>query len=528
MRAVDVVIVGLGPTGATLAGLLGQRGLRVAAFDRLPDLYPLPRAAGFDHEVMRVIQELGLAERMLPHVAPYRPSEYRGVDGQLIKRFDMAPPPHRLGWAPNYVFDQPAFERLLRARLSELPSVRFACSAEVTGWEQSGRSVRVEVRHADGATETVEAKYLIACDGGSSPIRKGLGIGLEDLQFDEHWLVVDALVNRDRLASLPQTQVQYCEPARPSTFVVLTGQHRRWELMLLPGESLSESFPEAELWPLLARWIKPGDARLWRAAAYRFHGLVAERWREGRILLAGDSAHMTPPFMAQGMCQGIRDALNLAWKLERVIAGGVPDSLLDSYETERRPHVTATTLAAMALGRIICERDETKARARDRRMLEECGGEVGTTIRQTMLPDVSGGLIAAGALGAGSLFPQPRVRTFGRPDVRRLDDVTGSCLRVLVHGDGSGEEEAALFDLVQRVDGRLVCLEGDAPRSTSSGLSVAEEGSLLRDWMAAHRACFAIVRPDHCVYATAATAVEAARHVRALGTALGLVRPEAG
>ena len=405
----DVIVVGLGPTGATLAALLAQHGLRVAAFDRLPDLYPLPRAIGLDHEALRIWQSLGLSEALAPHIAPYRPSEYLGVDGQRIKRLDMAPPPHRLGWAPNSVFDQPAVEGVLRAHLAAQPGVHLAVSHEVLALEEQDGQVVATVRTERGVLQTWTADWAVACDGGASPTRKRLGIPLEDLAFDEPWLVVDALVHPDKLDALPQTQVQYCEPARPSTFVVGPGRHRRWELMLLPGEPLHEHWPEEALWPMLARWIRPGEATLWRAAAYRFHGLVAQRWRAGRILLAGDAAHMTPPFMAQGMVQGLRDAANLAWKLARVLRQGAPEQLLDTYEAERKPHVTATTRTAIALGRVICERDPAAARARDERLRAEHGGTVPTTIRQSMLPDLDAGLIAAGSPGAGSLFPQPRV-----------------------------------------------------------------------------------------------------------------------
>lgn len=216
MLEVDVIIVGVGPTGAVLAGLLAQHGIRVAAFDRLPDLYPLPRAIGFDHEVMRVMQELGIVERVSRHTAAYRPSEYRGVAGQLIKRLDMAPPPHRLGWAPNHVFDQPAFEREIRQRLSELDGVQVHYSADVTATGEQEDGVWADVTLADGRPLRCRARYLVACDGGSSPVRKRLGIALEDLGFDEPWLVVDAIVPDAKLAELPQTQVQYCEPSGPA------------------------------------------------------------------------------------------------------------------------------------------------------------------------------------------------------------------------------------------------------------------------------------------------------------------------
>ena len=245
MTEVDVLIVGLGPTGAALAGLLGQRGVSVAVFDRLPDLYPLPRAIGMDHEVLRVVQELGLADSLAPHMQPYQPSEYRGADGQLIRRLESAPPPYKLGWAPNYVFEQPAFERLLRGRIAELPNVAVHRSAEVQGVGQDDEGAWADVRLNEG-TDAVRfrGRYLIACDGGASVIReKILGITMEDLGFHEPWLVVDVLVNEDKLAKLPQTQVQYCEPERPSTYVTCVGNHRRWEITLNPGDRSSGVFP---------------------------------------------------------------------------------------------------------------------------------------------------------------------------------------------------------------------------------------------------------------------------------------------
>ncbi len=520
---VDVFVVGLGPTGATLAALLARAGLRIAVFDRLPDLYPLPRAIGLDHEALRIWQSLGLGEALAPHIAPYRPSEYLGVDGQRIKRLDMAPPPHRLGWAPNHVFDQPAVERVLRAHLAAQPGVHLAVSHDVLGLEAHDDQVVATVRTDSGATQTWTAAWAVACDGGSSPVRKRLGIPLEDLAFDEAWLVVDALVNPDKLEALPQTQVQYCEPARPSTFVVGPGRHRRWELMLLPGEPLHETWPEDALWPLLARWIRPGEATLWRAAAYRFHGLVAQRWRAGRILLAGDAAHMTPPFMAQGMVQGLRDAANLAWKLARVARHGAPEALLDSYETERKPHVTATTRTAIALGRVICERDPAAARARDVRLRAEHGGSVPTTIRQSMLPDLQAGLIATGSPGAGSLFPQPRVTLPDSGLEGWLDDLGGSGVRVLARDEELGADDARTLDAaLAPLQGRLLRrVRAGQPAVDGPGLCFVEEQTLLDDWLRGLDARLAIVRPDHQVYATGRDVDAARAHLATLAAALG-------
>ena len=505
MTSFDVIISGLGPTGATLASLLGQSGLRVAVFDRMPDLYPLPRAIGLDHEAMRIVQELGLAELMRETVAPYRPSEYRGMDGELIKRLDTLPEPHLLSWSPNYVFDQPSFERTLRARLANLPNVKVFLEADVQATGQNSQHAWADVvLKGEKALTRFDAAYVVACDGGSSPIRKRLDIELDDLAFDEHWLVVDAIVSDKKIKQLPQTQVQYCEAARPSTFVVGPGNHRRWEVMLLEGDSLSPEFPEDELWPLLQRWLKPGEAKLWRAAAYRFHGLVAKQWRRGRIFLAGDAAHMTPPFMAQGMVSGMRDAHNLAWKLVLVINGRSPECLLDTYFEEREPHVRQIITTSMALGRIICERDPHKAIERDQRLRAAHGGEVKTEYRQNMIPDLQHGVIAKGALAAGTLFPQPFVTSGAFHG--RLDDLTGPRVLVLVATGISETERAKYLQALESIEGVLVELVDDASATSQNGpsLSIRENRPLLSPWLEKLEQCAVVVRPDHYVYGTAA------------------------
>jgi 3-(3-hydroxy-phenyl)propionate hydroxylase len=514
----DVLIVGLGPTGATLAGLLAQRGLSVIVFDKLPDLYPLPRAVGMDHEVMRIVQELGIVDRVLPLTEPYRPSDYRGMDGQLIKRLDAAPPPYRTGWAPNFVFNQPEFEHRLRDRLTEMPRVKTCFPAEVTAVEQTDEGVWADVVAA-GTKHRFTGRYLVACDGGSSLIRKGLGIELEDLGFDEPWLVVDLIVSDEKAKELPQTQVQYCEAVRPSTFVTCTGNHRRWEIMLNPGDSLSADYPEDELWPLLRRWIKPGEGRVWRAATYRFHGLIAKEWRKGRILLAGDAAHMTPPFMAQGMVQGIRDAHNLAWKLDRVVRGISPDRLVDTYAVERRPHVEATTRAAIALGRVICERDPERARARDATLVAEQGGSIRTTFRQNLIPGLSSGVLAENGSDAGVLFPQPTVRNLQTGKSGLLDDMTGSHLRVVTSTVLTEQDAKGLDDRLAPLDGCLVSV-GQSQPPAAHAIEVIETAGTLGAWMKERGHSFAVVRPDHYVYGTAATVPDVLRHLDSLSAAL--------
>ena len=448
----DVAVVGLGPTGATCAALLGAAGAKTLAIERSPAVYDKPRAFALDHEVMRVFEDLGIAEAVEPHTAPFTVSEYYGADGRLIKRLGALPPPWPLGRPPSMVFQQPAVEKLLRKRTGEVAEVVFS---ELQNLEQ-GKD-QVQLRLADG--RTVFARYVVGCDGATSAVRRLLGIEYEDLDFDQSWLVVDLLVKEYGLNRLPKVSIQYCEPSRPCTYLIGVASHRRWELMLDPGE-------EPDVWKLLARWITPDDAFLWRAAAYRFHALVARDWRRGRVFLAGDAAHQQPPFTGQGMCQGIRDAANLSWKLQYVLNGKAGDALLDTYQTERSQHVRRLTTIVKEIGRIIGERDPAAARARDERLLEQAGGEVVTVPRQDLIPSLEAGFLSERPHSAnGTLFPK----------------------------DGG-----AGMRIVHKISAQPV----------------------VRAWFERHKCATAIVRPDHYVYGVASSKAALDRQLEAMAKQL--------
>ncbi|CAA9435656.1 MAG: 3-(3-hydroxy-phenyl)propanoic acid hydroxylase, partial [uncultured Ramlibacter sp.] len=417
-RPYDVAVVGFGPAGAMASALLGDAGLRVYACDRLPGVYEIPRAISLDHEILRVFQQLGLVEAIAPHCEPFTPSEYYGVDGQLIRRMTMVEPPYPQGHTPSVVFTQPPVERALRARIAQMPNVTVQLGASVESIKQDADAATLRVVDAEGNAGIVSARYVIACDGGSSTVRTLLELPLDDLAFDEPWLVVDVLVNERGLAKLPKVSVQYCEPERPCTLVIGPKNHRRWEISLKPGEDPRQVATEEETWKLLARWLTPEDGKLWRQASYRFHALVASRWRSGRVFLAGDAAHMQPPFLGQGMCQAVRDVTNLSWKLAAVLRGEVQgaaaEAVLDSYGVERKAHVRELTSRIKAIGAVICERDVQKARARDAKLLSDCEGVVKDTPRQDVLPRLESGLLSAQSTTArGTLFPQPRIRQAG-------------------------------------------------------------------------------------------------------------------
>ncbi|MGW2045830.1 bifunctional 3-(3-hydroxy-phenyl)propionate/3-hydroxycinnamic acid hydroxylase [Streptomyces sp. NPDC001858] len=497
----DVVVVGLGPVGATAANLAHDLGLRVMAFDRAAEIEPRPRAIGFDQEAMRVFAGLGLADALADHTMPYRPSEYRNADGRVIKRIGAAPPPHLLGWEPNYVFDQPRLEAALRHRLARADGVDVHLGTEVTDVRLDDVGATVDVVDPAGRPRAVRARYALACDGGASPARRRAGLRMEDLEFDQPWLVVDLRLRPGAGAGLPRTNVQYCEPARPSTFVVGPGDHRRWEFMINPGERPADVVGPDFIRGLLARWLAPDAYDLWRASTYRFHALVLEQWRVGRLFFLGDAAHMTPPFLAQGMCQGIRDASNLMWKLALHLRGGADDRLLDAYQRERAPHVRHVTLTAKEFGHVICERDEAAAAERDAKLLAELAAAPEGTVRQSLIPGLRAGFLAPEGFAArGDILPQPDV-TDARGGTGLLDAFTGSTFRLVLRQDAdpSAAESALRAHAAEggfRVE--VVRLVDGVPRAGTR--EYREDRPVLDAWLR-HRSCAAVLaRPDHYVF----------------------------
>jgi len=505
----DVAVVGFGPSGAVAAGLLTGEGLRVFVCDKSRTVYDKPRAIAVDHEVLRVFQQLGVIDAVMPHLEPFTPSEYFGVDGTLIKRLTMVAPPYPLGYTPSNVFTQPPVEAALRAHVTAQPNAQVALGCEVTSISQDTDGATLQLRHDDGREDSVRARYVIACDGASSSLREQVGIALEDLSFDEPWLVVDVLANERGLAKLPATSVQYCEPDRPCTMVIGPGNHRRWEISLNPGEDPIKACEPAETWKLLSRWLTPDDGQLWRQASYRFHALVAERWRAGRVFVAGDAAHQQPPFLGQGMCQGVRDVANLAWKLAAVVRGEVrgaaAEALLDSYGIEREQHVRELTSRIKTIGAVICERDPAKARERDARMLAECDGVVRDMPRQDVLPRLECGLLSATAHAAnGTLFPQPWIAQ-GAERVR-FDALAGDGWWLVLRNGFDG--------------GALQPPQALRLRTVQLGALLQETDGVAQGWFDRHGCSVAIVRPDRYVYGVARDAAELNAQLDALAARL--------
>ncbi len=414
MEHFDVAIVGYGPAGATLAHLLADTGLKVLVLERESAHYHLPRAVHFDAEVMRTFQWVGIASEMEPKTALHPGMRFVDPAGKLLLDWPRPQGEGPQAWRANYRFHQPDLEELLRAHMDTRSEVTVRTRCEVFHVDDLGDTV--ELRFEDmscGKVERVQAKYVVGCDGARSLIRRYIESGMEDYGFHERWLVVDVILKKDK-PELGDHSIQYCVPERPATYVRTPGMRRRWEITVLPDEDSNDIARPERVWDLLSDWLSPDEADLERTAVYVFHSLVAEDWRKGRLILAGDACHQTPPFMGQGMCAGTRDVANLYWKLalicKGIVTGPEADALLETYESERKPNAREYIQTAVRLGGLINTAGTEEAL---RAALPSANG---SARMESIAPPIGPGL----GIGekAGRLFGQPRMS-----DGARMDDV---------------------------------------------------------------------------------------------------------
>jgi 3-(3-hydroxy-phenyl)propionate hydroxylase len=476
----DVAVIGCGPVGAFAAHLLGRAGLRTLAIERAETPYPLPRAVHIDHEMMRLFQAAGIVDRLAPNMRDTDGHLHIGADGGVIRYMGTVGRPRPFGWSNDYFFYQPELEDTLRDALPALPSVTLRLGTELVDLDQDADGVTMTLA-SGGGQETARARWVIGCDGARSTVRKLLGVALDDLQFEEPWLVVDAevdgpvrfpaLTGVPAEADLQKLSVMFCDPKRPCTVVPGRGNHRRWEFMLLPGEDDAAMMTPEAVATLVGPWLDGVPHTIIRAATYRFHGLVAKQWAVDRVFLAGDAAHQTPPFFGQGMCHGMRDVANLAWKMEHIVAGTAPEALLDTYQTERDPHVRAVISAAVEAGRYICMLDPDAAAARDATMRARAAATGATTTAADLIPAIATGIVAGP--GVGERFIQPRMA-----DGRLLDEATGTGWRLFVRGGAF------------------------TPGVTVIDVDTLDDGGAVAAWLDARRVSAVLVRPDFYVFGT--------------------------
>jgi 3-(3-hydroxy-phenyl)propionate hydroxylase len=453
--------------------LLARQGFSVRVFERAPEVYDLPRAIVMDDEIQRVFQNAGLLDELRAITTPMQGAEFVRPDGERIIGTELPEDADwPLGLHPSITYYQPELEALLRDAAVR-NGVELSLGVEVSSVEQTGEGVTVLT---DAGAST--ARWLVAADGASSRIRKQLGLAFVDQGYDQDWLVLDVELRRP-VPSLPRFVQQVCDPVRPTTYVVGHADYRRWEFQLQPGETREEMVEPTRVWELLEPWLTPDDAHLVRAVVYRFHAMVADAMRVGRIFIAGDAAHQMPPFLGQGLCSGIRDAANLAWKLRLVDDGVAADRLLDTYGDERLPHAAGVVEHAVDTGRLI---DELSGRAPQQTGLDAAYGG------SRPFPILRHGMLFGDHPSVGRQLPQPTI------DGQPLDELLGTGFAIVV------DDTSVLADLDERWGelARIVELPaGSLPITLPPGGAV-------------------IVRPDRYVAAVAHDATELA----AAGTAL--------
>jgi 3-(3-hydroxy-phenyl)propionate hydroxylase len=474
--ATDVAIVGIGPVGATLAGLLGRCGINVVAIDREWDVFQLPRAAHIDHTGLRTLQGLGLLESLLPTLLNNAGLDFVTADNQLLMRVPGGADSVS-GIPASMYFHQPDLDRRIRAAVASMPSVEMRLGTEVIDIQTGPTGALVRCVRPDGSVAEVAASWVVGCDGAWSITRETLDLELDDMKFEERWLVVDLVLQEPAVAALGASAICRCAPERPTYSIPMPKLRHRFEFMLMPDENPEQMLrPETSI-ELVAPWMHANSFQVERNAVYTFHGLVARQWRKGRVLIAGDAAHQMPPFLGQGMCSGIRDAANLAWKLQHILRRGAPTRLLDTYGSERGVHVRQIIKAVLKYGQVICTIDPEEAAERDRRMLSD---PTPPTRRMAFsLPQLPSGELVLE--GGGDLFIQPK-----HDGGQMLDDFIGPRFAVLSRTrEGLGASGRWWSEAVDA----LVATLDELPRYSAS----------LDRWMTNNSADVVIVRPDRYV-----------------------------
>ena len=353
MKKYDVAIVGFGPTGGTLANLLALQGFSILIIEKEKSFYPLPRAVHFDDEIMRVFQTIGITDKFLKHTIINKGTKFVNSKNRVVLDWPRPRSITENGWYPSYRFHQPDLERKLRRRLKDFKKVSVMQSTKVNSLKEEKSSVKIFIENINNnKISEIRAKYIIGCDGARSTIRKQIKAKFQNLGFTQKWAVVDLILKKNK-KELPDRTIQYSNSKRPATYCRNVGKRRRWEFAINNAESEKKVLSNSYIWNFLKPWLKPSEASLERKTIYTFQSAISKKWKKGRVFLAGDAAHLMPPFMGQGMCAGVRDASNLAWKIAYCLKNNHSEKLLNTYQSERYSNVIEYIKTTVKMGEFV-------------------------------------------------------------------------------------------------------------------------------------------------------------------------------
>ena len=402
MKQYDVIIVGLGPTGGTLANLLALSGFSILILEREKNLYALPRAVHFDDEIMRVFQTIGITKKFLKNTIINKGTKFVNSDGKVLLDWPRPKLITENGWYPSYRFHQPDLEKNLRNQLKNYKKVKLMQNTEVIKIKNNKNSVNLLFK-SKNKLKKVRSKYVIGCDGARSTTRNQIGSVLDNLGFTQKWAVVDLILKKNK-NKLPDRTIQYSNSERPATYCRNVGKRRRWEFAIQDNEDERKILSDKYIWNFLKPWLNPKDAYLERKAIYVFQSAIARKWRKGRIFIAGDAAHLMPPFMGQGMCAGIRDVSNLAWKISWCIKNNHNEKFLDTYQTERFSNAKEYIETTMRMGEFV------NAVGSENITDNISSGPNGTKSMQSIKPKLGVGLGSNKDENRGKIFPQLKMK----------------------------------------------------------------------------------------------------------------------
>ena len=353
MKKYDVAIVGFGPTGGTLANLLALQGFSILIIEKEKSFYPLPRAVHFDDEIMRVFQTIGITDKFLKHTIINKGTKFVNSKNQVVLDWPRPRSITENGWYPSYRFHQPDLERKLRRRLKDFKKVSIMQNTKVNSLKEEKNSVKICIENINNnKISEIRAKYIIGCDGARSTIRKQIKAKFQNLGFTQKWAVVDLILKKNK-KELPDRTIQYSNSKRPATYCRNVGKRRRWEFAINNNESEKKVLSNSYIWNFLKPWLKPSEALMERKTIYTFQSAISKKWKKGRVFLAGDAAHLMPPFMGQGMCAGVRDASNLAWKIAYCLKNNHSEKLLNTYQSERYSNVIEYIKTTVKMGEFV-------------------------------------------------------------------------------------------------------------------------------------------------------------------------------